>query len=90
MDIFLQEEHTDKIIPKDTDTDKFQKIVSILCEKRRLIEESLARAEQTTLVELHQKLQELIDEMKSFGISEIDYQKYLAQQEKSNIKLNLV
>lgn len=76
INLFSQNNTTNPIISVDTDAEKFQKIVTLLCEKRKKLEETPSEENNSTL-------QELIVEMKTFGISEIDYQKYLALQNKS-------
>ncbi len=79
MDInFFQQKDDSELISKNSDGDKFQKIFSILCDKRKKLEETLQSIEQDDLTEIEQNLLELKDEMKTFGISELDYQKYLA------------
>lgn len=86
MDInIFPQQHTTDIISKETDADKFQKIFSILCDKRKKLEESLTAPDQTHKDENEQVLKELIEEMKTFGISEIDYQKYLALQSQNKV-----
>lgn len=72
INLFSQN-NTGPIISADTDADKFQKIVTLLCDKRKKLED-------TPSTENNIILQELIMEMKAFGISEIDYQKYLVMQ----------
>lgn len=85
INIFPQQQNTADIISKETDGDKFQKIFSILCDKRKKLEESLTTPDQTHTTEDEQTLKELIEEMKTFGISEIDYQKYLALQSQNKV-----
>ena len=74
IDIFKKQEDIAPIIYKDTDADKFQKIVTILCEKRKTLEDTLQSSLQP---ETEQTLKELITEMLTFGITELDYQKFL-------------
>ncbi|MCF7843989.1 hypothetical protein K9M47_03785 [Candidatus Gracilibacteria bacterium] len=81
MDLnIFQQKNNSEIISKSTDTDKLLKITSILCDKRKVLEKTLTEADNTNKSEDEQTLRELIEEMKTFGISEIDYQKYLAIQ----------
>lgn len=72
INIFEQQENPTAIISKEADTDKFQKIVSILCEKRKKLEEKENKTEEDI-----KNREELREEMSTFGISEFDYQKYL-------------
>lgn len=69
-DSSFHQHDSSSIISETTDNETYQKIVSILCAKRKTLEETI---NQTNTGEL----KELIEEMKTFGISEIDYQKYL-------------
>lgn len=85
INIFNQQDSTADIIPKSSDGDKFQKIFSILCDKRKRLEESLAMPNQTN-IELEQEFKELKEEMKTFGISELDYQKFLVLKAKEENK----
>lgn len=74
MDMNLFSQNTPSpIISTNTNDDKFQKIVTVLCEKRKKLEESTLDEDKVALLEL-------VEEMKTFGISEIDYQKYLTIQ----------
>jgi hypothetical protein len=71
------------IIQKDVDAAKYDAVASKLCEKRKKLEDHLKestlsdedRAE--TLVEVAR----LRDSMKVFGITEVDYQAYIAFKE---------
>lgn len=83
INIFPQQENTADIIPKSNDGDKFKKIFSILCDKRKKLEELFTTPNQINN-ELEQELKELKEEMKTFGISELDYQKYLVIQANSH------
>lgn len=85
INIFPKQDDVHEIISKDSGVDKFQKILGILCDKRSKLEESLAVPNQTNN-ELEQELKELKEEMKTFGISELDYQKYLVIQANSEKK----
>ncbi len=85
INIFPQQQNTADIISKETDGDKFQKIFTILCDKRKKLEESITTPDQTHLEADKLTLRELIEEMKTFGISEIDYQKYLALQSQNKV-----
>ncbi len=68
------------IIQKDIDTAKYDVVASKLCEKRKKLEDHLAEAtlpdedRAETLIEVAR----LRDSMKAFGITEIDYQAFLA------------
>lgn len=69
-------------ISAETDAEKFQKIAHILCEKRRLLEEAIENKTSLQFEVDTQTLKELAEEMRTFGISEIDYQKHLVLQAK--------
>ena len=71
-------------ILKETDAEKFQKIVSILCIKRQTLEVLILKTDSPTIKEDKERLEELKAEMRSFGISEIDYQKFLISQKNEN------
>ena len=62
----------DLYIPSD-----IQKITTILCEKRRTLEDTISKSTQE---EKAGELLQLVEEMQTFGITEIDYQKYLASK----------
>jgi hypothetical protein len=68
------------IIQKDIDAAKYDAVAAKLCEKRKKLEDHLAEAVLTdedraeTLIEVAR----LRDSMKMFGITEIDYQAYIA------------
>ncbi len=83
ISIFPKQDNAPEIISKDSGVDKFQKIMGILCDKRKKLEESITIPNRTNN-ELEQNLEELKEEMKTFGISELDYQKYLVTQADSN------
>ncbi len=85
INIFPKQDDVHEIISKDSGVDKFQKIFSILCDKRKKLEETIELPNQANN-ELEQELKELKDEMKTFGISELDYQKYLVIQANSEKK----
>ena len=82
--IIPEQQNTLAPIDQEIDANKFQKIAGILCEKRRLLEEKVTLPASSSQQEDTQSLQELIEEMRTFGISEIDYQKHLVLQAKSD------
>jgi lipoprotein NlpI len=80
QDFLPKKNDTLPIIQKDVDAAKYDKVASQLCEKRKKLEDHLAQGELTdedraeTLIEVAR----LRDSMKTFGITEVDYQAYLA------------
>ncbi len=72
------------VIAKDIDSAKYDAVAAKLCEKRKTLEESLTSAEMSPEVreESAIDLMRLKESMKTFGITEIDYQAYLAYKEK--------
>lgn len=81
MDIsFLTEETTEKIpVDSFTDEKKMSEIVNKLCEKRKILESKIANHNdinnENTLA-----LLELIEDMGTFGIKEVDYQIFKAKE----------
>lgn len=85
MDLSLfQEDSTGDIksVIQSSDGEKFQKIFGILCVKRKEKEEKLeqegAAAQDTERLELR----DLVEEMRTFGVGEIEYQKWLVGEMK--------
>jgi hypothetical protein len=72
------------VIQKDIDADKYNAVAAKLCEKRKTLEDSLKGTEITPEVREENAidLMRLKESMKVFGITEIDYQAYLAYKEK--------
>ena len=70
------------LISGDVDPEKYQKIATTLCEKRKAIEKKLENKELESAMreELALDLYQLKQDMLMFGISEITYQAYLAQE----------
>ncbi len=70
------------LISGDVDPDKYQKIATTLSEKRKSMEQQLASTELTSAEreELAFDLIQIKQDMLMFGISEISYQAYLAQE----------
>lgn len=70
------------LISGDIDPEKYQKIATTLSEKRYALEKKLASTELTPLKreELAFDLIQTKQDMLMFGISEISYQAYLAQE----------
>lgn len=69
------------IIQKDTDASKYEEISKKLCIKRKTLEQDLARTDlgSATREEYALKLIDIKETLQVFGISEIDYQAYLAK-----------
>lgn len=85
MDINLFNENEGKAVTsaiQTTDAEKFQKIVNILCSKRKKIEDSIEKEGNNATDDERLELRNLVEEMKTFGISEIDYQKWLVMEVK--------
>jgi hypothetical protein len=72
------------LIQKDADPEKYSIIASKLCDKRKALEEELKNQnlEQSLREERAISLLQLKESMRTFGVSEIDYQTYLAYLEK--------
>ncbi len=72
------------VIQKSSDSQKYDAIAAKLCEKRHLLE--LSTKDETLSSEMREEnaieILRLKDSMKTFGITEIDYQAYLAYKEK--------
>lgn len=82
------------VIQKDIDSDKYNAVAAKLCEKRKTLEANLRGTEisQEIREETAVDLMRLKESMKVFGITEIDYQAYLAYREKeadSSVQLEL-
>jgi hypothetical protein len=68
------------VIQKDIDPAKFDAIAAKLCDRRSDIEQKIRTTEGFEREELAIRLLELKKDMSLFGISEIDYQAYIAQK----------
>lgn len=80
------------VIQKDADSAKYDAVAAKLCEKRKIMETTLKEGElpKEQREELALELMRLRESMKTFGITEIDYQAYLAFKEKEGgIQLEL-
>ena len=83
MDLNLFDEKSPsnvKPVIQNVDADKFQKIALILSDKRKLLEEKITTAGLAALGEDKTELRDLIEEMRTFGIGEADYQKYIIEK----------
>lgn len=67
------------IIEAGIDPEKHAKILATLCEKRKTFEQTIAIKEPNDNGETVIALMQLKNDMALFGISEIDYQAYLAK-----------
>ncbi len=74
------------LIEANVDPEKHEKIVRTLCEKRRAFEIALKNEESTTKETDALAFMELKESMRTFGISEVQYQTYLAQVESQQEK----
>ncbi len=88
----IKKQDSTPIIQKDIDATKYDAVAAKLCEKRKKLEDHLAESVLTnedraeTLVEVAR----LRDSMKMFGVTEVDYQAYLAYKEsETGIQLEL-
>ena len=76
---------TNSLISGEIDPEKYQKIATKLSEKRKMLEVKIknldltAEEKEEAALDLYQSKQD----MATFGISEIDYQAYLAQEPES-------
>jgi len=72
------------VIQKDIDAAKYDAVAAKLCEKRKAFEDHLKIQEltQEDREETGIELVRLKESMRTFGITEIDYQAYLAYKEK--------
>lgn len=68
---------------QNTDIEKFQKITNTLCAKRKSFEENLEQAGTQAKDEDRLELRDLIEEMRTFGIGEIEYAKWLVREVKA-------
>lgn len=80
----LQKENP--IIEKEKDPLKYTEMVNKLCLRRKELEKLLAEGNTPTQAETLSSLMFLKNSMATFGISEIDYQAYLVNQEKEETK----
>lgn len=84
LDFFPKEKPVNYLIQKDTDPGKYDAIAAKLCDKRIAIETEIAASVGTEHEELAIRLVDTKDAMRTFGITEIDYQAYLSQRESKN------
>lgn len=72
------------VIQKDVDSEKYDAVAAKLCEKRRAIETNLKNPALTANLREESALDLVMlrESMRTFGITEIDYQAYLAYREK--------
>jgi hypothetical protein len=70
-----------QVIQKDADTAKYEEIAMKLCGKRRTLEKDLTKNDLNPALreEYALELMRLKESLTVFGISEIDYQAYLAK-----------
>jgi len=83
-DLLPKKPESTPIIQKDADAVKYDAVAAKLCEKRKSIEEVLKdpALDQVLRDEKAMDLLQLRDSMRTFGITEIDYQAYLAYKER--------
>ncbi len=93
LNFSLEEKPSNSLIQKDADPSKYDAIAAKLCDKRITLEESLKTSTNKEREDLALRLIEIRDAMKTFGITEIDYQAYVAQVEskknESQLPLNI-
>lgn len=81
----LQSSNNDNPIIQETiDPEKYTKILTTLCEKRKALEAALATPDLPTREEDTIALMQLKNDMALFNISEITYQAYLVKQEQTS------
>lgn len=81
----LQSPNNDNPIIQETiDPEKYTKILTTLCEKRKVLESKLAIQDLSTREEDTIALLQLKKDMGLFGITEITYQAYLVKQEQTS------
>lgn len=70
------------LIQKDVDREKYEKITKTMYEKRKAIEENLKGENlEASLREAYAfSLMQIKEDMRMFGISEVEYQIYLAKE----------
>ncbi len=84
MDLpFSNNTQTNSLNQKDSDPARYDAIAAKLCDKRKLLEEKSHSNEvsQQEKEDLALLLIQIKQDMATFGISEIDYQAYLASKE---------
>jgi hypothetical protein len=83
LHIFTQQESSNVPTNSFPDGTKVKEIAGKLCAKRKALEEAIKTTDESKRDELALELLELQKDMAIFGVSEIDYQVYLAQQNKN-------
>lgn len=80
----IKKQESNPVIQKDIDAAKYDAVAAKLCEKRTVLEASLKDTSLTDEIRDEKALDllRLKESMKTFGITEIDYQAYLAYKEK--------
>jgi hypothetical protein len=92
MDIFpTQNKEPNTLIQKDIDAEKYQAIAAKLCTARKKLEDTLQETAITPDLreEKALALTQARQSLQIFGITEIDYQAYLAYQEQESSQLEL-
>jgi hypothetical protein len=88
MDInsLLNNQSEKSFIQKDVDPKKYDEIAGKLCDKRRVIEKILENKDidQTTREDNALELIQIKKDLTLFGITEIDYQAYIANKERDS------
>ncbi len=75
----LSDKQPSSLIEEGIDPEKHAKITQHLCEKRKNLEDKIKDKERTDLEENVTALFQLKNDMAIFGITEVDYQAYLAK-----------
>lgn len=81
LDFLPKEKPANYLIQKDTDPGKYDAIAAKLCDKRIAIEKEISASIGTEHEDLAIRLVDTKDAMRTFGITEIDYQAYITQME---------
>ncbi len=83
LNLFNEDSSSDiKSIIQGSDAEKFQKIANTLCVKRKGMEEKLEQAGTNVTDAERLELRDLITEMRTFGVGEIEYAKWLVVEAK--------
>lgn len=80
LNLFMQPEPTSLPLDSFLDTNKIKEILEKLYEKRKVLEENIKICDETTREIYSLELLEIEKDMKTLGVSEIDYEIYIASQ----------
>jgi hypothetical protein len=85
IDSILYKKQEKSLIQKDTDPQKYNEVAAKLCDKRKALEDGLAKEtiSPTNREDLALELIQLKKDLVLFGVTEIDYQAYIASHTKN-------